>query len=667
MKIIAFLLVPFTIVFAQDKGTLVNICSSFFDEFAPSISADGRTLIYQSNKDGEYKLYESKLQSSNFWSVPLPINEVNKYGSKQDLVAGPSISYDGNTLYFCASYIDSYGDLDIYYSSRTANGWGKPINIGRTINSADYEGFPCISADGKRLYFTRILQTQQQGEDCFKIMYSERSEKGGVWGTPKELPSPINSGCDKAPRIMSDNKTLVFASIREGGKGNFDLYTSHMNDEGEWDEPKSMTFVNTSAKEQYATVDAAGENMIYYTGQNLYSIAIPMEFRQGKNITLQGYITDLKNGKPLEGNITIRDAATTQILSTLNASADGRYTAVLSAGKKYLLEYYKQGYNIKTQDYDFVDEKDYREIKADVALFNDINIKILPIDYELYFPVDAIITIKDNDTQEKLSIKSTKSVEDGAQNFNLNLNKKYSFEVKHPKYAIYNFELDLRQEVLYNSFEKVINMSPFTKRFTFNIGDLDTGEGLPVDMIITNLDMDEQIVVQSYMSRDGKHAITLREGNRYKVEVKNPHGYAYYNTSIDVDKTASSQDFKIKLLALKPGAKLLLKEIYFDFNSTELKEESFEELVRVNTMLKENKNIKVEVSAHTDNVGSEIFNKKLSEKRARYVADFMLQTEIETNRIKAVGYGKSFPIFPNDTEENRAKNRRLELKVIENF
>mgnify|MGYP002782035494 FL=1 len=174
--------------------------------------------------------------------------------------------------------------------------------------------------------------------------------------------------------------------------------------------------------------------------------------------------------------------------------------------------------------------------------------------------------------------------------------------------------------------------------------------------------MDEQYTVSS-ISRDGKIALNLREGSRYNVEVKNPKGYAFNSANIDVDAATSNQ-INIGLLALKPNAKLLLKDILFEYNSYEVKEESHGELFRVIKLMKENPEMTVEVAAHTDNIGGDAFNKKLSDRRAKFVVDFMTDREIQEIRLRPVGYGKSMPMVPNDSEANRAKNRRLELKIL---
>jgi dipeptidyl aminopeptidase/acylaminoacyl peptidase len=163
--------------------------------YAPSISADGKTMVVESNKDGRWQLYISKKISDNEWSDMLPIEPINSFGDESDLIAGPNFSYDGNVLYFHASFDGGYGAEDIYYSVREGDTWSKPINIGPTINSSGHEGFPSISVDGRTLYFVRMAARQPENsrELCFTIYKSVKDDKGN-WSTPEPLPYPVNQG-----------------------------------------------------------------------------------------------------------------------------------------------------------------------------------------------------------------------------------------------------------------------------------------------------------------------------------------------------------------------------------------------------------------------------------------------------------------------------------------
>ena len=101
----------------------------------------------------------------------------------------------------------------------------------------------------------------------------------------------------------------------------------------------------------------------------------------------------------------------------------------------------------------------------------------------------------------------------------------------------------------------------------------------------------------------------------------------------------------------------------FDFNKAEVRPEGRDILDRVVKTLKDNPDVKVVVEGHTDSVGSDAYNKKLSERRAEAVKRYLVRQGIDPSRIRTVGYGKSKPIADNSTEEGRAKNRRAEVIV----
>ena len=95
-----------------------------------------------------------------------------------------------------------------------------------------------------------------------------------------------------------------------------------------------------------------------------------------------------------------------------------------------------------------------------------------------------------------------------------------------------------------------------------------------------------------------------------------------------------------------------------------MKEESFPELDRLLRFLNENKGVKVQIAAHTDDQGSDPYNQRLSENRAKAVLDYLVTKGIEKNRLKSVGFGEKQPIASNENEEGRAQNRRVEFKFI---
>jgi OmpA-OmpF porin, OOP family len=109
---------------------------------------------------------------------------------------------------------------------------------------------------------------------------------------------------------------------------------------------------------------------------------------------------------------------------------------------------------------------------------------------------------------------------------------------------------------------------------------------------------------------------------------------------------------------------VILNNLFFDFDSADLKPESFTELDKVLAFLKENPSLVVEISGHTDNMGSRQYNLALSERRAQSIVAY-LSRSIPVVRLKSKGFGPDFPIAENDSEEGRSKNRRSEMKILE--
>jgi len=120
------------------------------------------------------------------------------------------------------------------------------------------------------------------------------------------------------------------------------------------------------------------------------------------------------------------------------------------------------------------------------------------------------------------------------------------------------------------------------------------------------------------------------------------------------------------LVPIEIGQVVRLNNVFFDFDKWDLRPESFVELDRVVKLLQENPAIEIEMSAHTDSYGSDDYNIKLSDNRARSVMEYILSKGITTNRITSHGYGETVPVTSNDTPENRQLNRRVEFKILKN-
>ncbi len=147
----------------------------------------------------------------------------------------------------------------------------------------------------------------------------------------------------------------------------------------------------------------------------------------------------------------------------------------------------------------------------------------------------------------------------------------------------------------------------------------------------------------------------------YQVEIIHK-GFFPYRDSLVVPEGGTQQDFLLS--PVEADKAIILRNIYFDFDKATLRPESIEELERVVKFLQENPSLRIEISGHTDSDGSEAYNLRLSQARAQAVVDYLISRGISSRRLTAKGYGESRPIAPNDTPENKQKNRRTELKIL---
>ncbi len=115
---------------------------------------------------------------------------------------------------------------------------------------------------------------------------------------------------------------------------------------------------------------------------------------------------------------------------------------------------------------------------------------------------------------------------------------------------------------------------------------------------------------------------------------------------------------------LDVGKKIKLNNIYFEFDKSTLLAESFFELNKLHGLLRENQDMEIRIEGHTDVVGREAYNAKLSEKRAKAVVDYLVAKGIDKSRIYFEGYGESLPVASNETNEGRSINRRVEFLIL---
>ena len=143
-------------------------------------------------------------------------------------------------------------------------------------------------------------------------------------------------------------------------------------------------------------------------------------------------------------------------------------------------------------------------------------------------------------------------------------------------------------------------------------------------------------------------------------------GYDIYTFELPEEIRSDSANYlaTVDVMELTPGDAVILQNIQFEYNSSALTADSQSGITMLVGFLRDNPELKVELAGHTDNVGSDSYNLKLSNERAETVRNALIDQGIDAKRLTAKGYGTSQPIAPNDTEEHRALNRRTEMIII---
>ena len=185
-------------------------------------------------------------------------------------------------------------------------------------------------------------------------------------------------------------------------------------------------------------------------------------------------------------------------------------------------------------------------------------------------------------------------------------------------------------------------------------------------VLIEDINTGEMISVNKSNEETGQYLVVLPAGRNYSVSA-NKEAFFFYSQLFEVPKTSQYQEItkNIELKPIEKGAKVVLNNIFFDTGKATLTSDSKLELNKAFDLMKQNPSMIIEVGGHTDNVGNDDYNMKLSHDRAKSVREYLVNAGINSERIQAKGYGETSPVATNDTEEGRAANRRTEFVILE--
>lgn len=645
------------------------------NESCPELSMDGKKLLFATEIEGIKKICIAHLDSSQKLIEKEFPTELNALFSAFTMIQGISISNDAQRIYFSANLNNDSTRSDIFYSDLSGKKWSKPQKLSDKINSVGDELSPSISYDGRRLYFIKSV-LNIEGETIYKICYAEINPDDS-FSEISFLPASVSQGEEISVKICADSKTLYFSSRRKMldqanqtiNKGGTDLYMTKEIASGVWIDPVIMNFANTASEEMFPTVSYDGANLFYSTGKvekkkilgGIYKMALPAEFKSGKIYLLHGNITDLYSGQSIQGQITITDPVSFRHVSTFKCQSDGSYSLVFPSNLSYILDYSKNEYSHHFFDYSTSHQSSLVTLK-DVKLWNKVRLILNVFDAELFEPYYSQITTTDKQNGTAINVK-TQKLAPGRFLLELPIGKEFEFKITKKHFETFSFFFDLRKSVQFEEFERDVELLPKKREVELSIYNSESKEAMEVEVFLYNKSRNETIRTRAVRNDKGAFTVLLREGDVYEIIVVPPKGFAAMNNKMELD--SAMQRAEMKLMPLTAKAKIVLNNISFEKNSAEIKIESFSELDRLVMLMTDNPQIKVEISAHTDDIGTNQYNLLLSEKRANSVMNYLIENQIPNGNLISKGYGESIPAFPNDNEKNRALNRRVEMKVVE--
>lgn len=518
------------------------------------------------------------------------------------------------------------------------------INIGREINS-EYEDYaPVFNGDNEVVFTTRrkdgnlnenVFEDNKPWEDIF---YSKKN--GTTWARAQNIGAPVGTPFHESSVAFSKDGNTLFI-YRDEGKG--DIFFSERKGD-RWTAPEPLPGLINSSYPENSVSMTTDESMLYFASDRpggLGGLDIYVATKDAK-----GEWTKIKNLGPSintefdeEGPFIDADGKTLYFSSRGHNGMGGHdifKSTLVNAERNEWTTPENLGYPINTPDDDvyFVMMSDgktgyYASVREDGLGYTDI--------YRINFQ------------EEKKT--ETKPVEPVAE-------EPVEEEPKEEPVKEEPVKEEPKKE------EPKKDLVPL--KYTVTV--VDAASKSPVDAKVRLQGARDNVVVGVTNAGLGKYefSITAAAAKEYRLSVER-EGYIFQNITVNLAGAGAQPQAVARTVELKKisvGVTSILRNIYFDFGKATFKEESYAELSKLENMMKQNAGVQVEISGHTDSVGPDAYNKKLSQLRANAVKNFLTSKGIDARRIIAVGYGEDKPLASNDDEvEGREINRRVEFRI----
>lgn len=490
-------------------------------------------------------------------------------------------------------------------------------HLPQNINSNQDEWDPNPTPDGKYLFFSGQRQGTLGGHDVFVSSF-----ENGRWSDPVSLGRPINSEKNETiDNVSVDGNTLLLSGNSPGTFGQFDIYSATRTEEGWGNLYHYPMPINSTSQDESGYLTSDGKALIF-TSDRPGAIGEQMPygryFHGGVNGNMDIYVslkTDNGWSEPINLGPTINTKFSER---SAFLHPDGKTLYFSSDGHPGLghLDVFK---SVRLNDTSWTDWSEPENLGRFINSTDD------DWGYKIGLTGDSAF----------FSSRFREDSNGGLDLYTVSLPKKYKPEAV----------ASVRGKILNNK-----------------------GNPLSASIKWQNLSNGEILGTLKSNPKSGNYFIALPLGKNYGFFAEKD---GFYPTSGNIDLTKFKKDTNLVLDIVLTSLKefkdeqrsITINNLFFDYNKYDLKPESYYELDRFLAFLKTAGEVKLKISGHTDNIGSDNYNKELSEKRANAVKKYLAEKGFSAELMKTSAYGATKPLAPNDSPENRAKNRRVEISI----
>jgi outer membrane protein OmpA-like peptidoglycan-associated protein len=655
-------------------------------ESVSCLSGDGKTMII-SRGEGNGDLYSSSLNENGIWSEPVSLGKnINTSGHE----TAAFLSRDGSKLFFVSDRPGGFGGSDLYVSERRSNGkWGSAANLGPKVNTIYDEDSPAADSSGNKLYFA---SKGHQSVGGFDIMASAWEPANESFGLPENLGFPLNSADDDNTYSMSPAESgAYFSSYRENGQGDLDIYMHYRGEEL----PEAVK------KDQAEFIAIANNNQplmedrVNTLSHDSTSVHAPVAGQEAEKTAQAGTLagpalsietpamartenTTTQAEKPVRIPVPVRQPATPVLAATMESPKPLQAAAgnQEETGKEKEV---KPGTNPTAN----APGKKNQPKESLVAVAAAARVPATPL---VTPSADAgmgpsVVAAKENETPaaaaavnkegETYGVRSQAGAVRRASSRESSMESRLSVQILEEERGAAAVAAG-KGFYMYDPIRDMEEVAAGRNETAIRVLILDTDNRTPLDGKVVFIDQESQEVLVPQRVRNGVYEVTLKNASakNFMVSVEK-EGFHFKNILIQVPPASQEQpSYVTRNIELKRhtlNKPRILRNVYFDFDKTELSGQSTYELEMLYFMLTQNPKMVIEVNGHADLLGDDTYNEELSQKRALKVVDYLTHRGIDPARLRALGYGERKPISgTDDSETGRALNRRTEFMIIAN-